>query len=263
MLKSALKASLAAAGLSALFTGPMPTPAVAYLTRTFRAKAKIVISASHNPFYNNSIKFFSINSTKLPNAVKKAIKAKIKKKISCVNSAKLSKASRIVNAASRYIKFCKATFPNKLSLSKLKIVVNCANSATYHIAPNVLRKLKANVIAISCKPNSVNINAKVKATNVRALQARVLAKKANLSIAFNGNSNRVIIVNHKSNKVNSNQIMYIIARKSLRQSQLRSSAVSTLISNIKLKLALKQLKIPFARAKVSNRYVLKKMQKKS
>ena len=161
MLESALEAGLAAAGLSALFTGPMPTPAVAYLTRTFRAEAGIVISASHNPFYDNGIKFFSIDGTKLPDAVEEAIEAEMEKEISCVDSAELGKASRIVDAAGRYIEFCKATFPNELSLSELKIVVDCANGATYHIAPNVLRELGANVIAIGCEPNGVNINAEV------------------------------------------------------------------------------------------------------
>lgn len=177
MLESALEAGLAAAGLSALFTGPMPTPAVAYLTRTFRAEAGIVISASHNPFYDNGIKFFSIDGTKLPDAVEEAIEAEMEKEISCVDSAELGKASRIVDAAGRYIEFCKATFPNELSLSELKIVVDCANGATYHIAPNVLRELGANVIAIGCEPNGVNINAEVGATDVRALQAVCWLKK--------------------------------------------------------------------------------------
>ena len=236
MLESALEAGLAAAGLSALFTGPMPTPAVAYLTRTFRAEAGIVISASHNPFYDNGIKFFSIDGTKLPDAVEEAIEAEMEKEISCVDSAELGKASRIVDAAGRYIEFCKATFPNELSLSELKIVVDCANGATYHIAPNVLRELGANVIAIGCEPNGVNINAEVGATDVRALQARVLAEKADLGIAFDGDGDR--------------------------QGQLRGGAVGTLMSNMGLELALKQLGIPFARAKVGDRYVLEKMQEK-
>ncbi|EKK7302468.1 phosphoglucosamine mutase [Escherichia coli] len=262
MLESALEAGLATAGLSALFTGPMPTPAVAYLTRTFRAEAGIVISASHNPFYDNGIKFFSIDGTKLPDAVEEAIEAEMEKEISCVDSAELGKASRIVDAAGRYIEFCKATFPNELSLSELKIVVDCANGATYHIAPNVLRELGANVIAIGCEPNGVNINAEVGATDVRALQARVLAEKADLGIAFDGDGDRVIMVDHEGNKVDGDQIMYIIAREGLRQGQLRGGAVGTLMSNMGLELALKQLGIPFARAKVGDRYVLEKMQEK-
>lgn len=164
MLESALEAGLAAAGLSASFTGPMPTPAVAYLTRTFRAEAGIVISASHNPFYDNGIKFFSIDGTKLPDDVEEAIEAEMEKEITCVDSAELGKASRIVDAAGRYIEFCKGTFPNELSLNGLKVVVDCANGATYHIAPNVLRELGATVIAIGCEPNGVNINEEVGAT---------------------------------------------------------------------------------------------------
>ena len=255
MLESALEAGLAAAGLSASFTGPMPTPAVAYLTRTFRAEAGIVISASHNPFYDNGIKFFSIDGTKLPDDVEEAIEAEMEKEITCVDSAELGKASRIVDAAGRYIEFCKGTFPNELSLNGLKVVVDCANGATYHIAPNVLRELGATVIAIGCEPNGVNINEEVGATDVRALQARVLAEKADLGIAFDGDD-------HEGNKVDGDQIMYIIAREGLRQGQLRGGAVGTLMSNMGLELALKQLGIPFARAKVGDRYVLEKLQEK-
>ncbi len=239
----------------------MPTPAVAYLTRTFRAEAGIVISASHNPFYDNGIKFFSIDGTKLPDAVEEAIEAEMEKEISCVDSAELGKASRLVDAGSLY-QARKATFPNELSLSELKIVVDCANGATYHIAPNVLRELGANVIAIGCEPNGVNINAEVGATDVRALQARVLAEKADLGIAFDGDGDRVIMVDHEGNKVDGDQIMYIIAREGLRQGQLRGGAVGALMSNMGLELALKQLGIPFARAKVGDRYVLEKMQEK-
>ena len=259
MLESALEAGLAAAGLSASFTGPMPTPAVAYLTRTFRAEAGIVISASHNPFYDNGIKFFSIDGTKLPDEVEEAIEAEMEKEITCVDSSELGKASRIVDAAGRYIEFCKGTFPNELSLNELKIVVDCANGATYHIAPNVLRELGANVIAIGCEPNGVNINEEVGATDVRALQARVIAEKADLGIALDGDGDRVIMVDHEGNKVDGDQIMYIIAREGLRQGQLRGGAVGTLMSNMGLELALKQLGIPFARAKVGDRYVLEEM----
>ncbi|MDU2784393.1 MAG: phosphoglucosamine mutase [Enterobacter sp.] len=201
MLESALEAGLAAAGLSASFTGPMPTPAVAYLTRTFRAEAGIVISASHNPFYDNGIKFFSIDGTKLPDEVEEAIEAEMEKEITCVDSAELGKANRIVDAAGRYIEFCKGTFPNELSLAHLKIVVDC-------------------------------------------------------------DGDRVIMVDHEGNKVDGDQILYIIAREGLRQGQLRGGAVGTLMSNMGLELALKQLGIPFVRAKVGDRYVLEKLQEK-
>ena len=259
MLESALEAGLAAAGLSASFTGPMPTPAVAYLTRTFRAEAGIVISASHNPFYDNGIKFFSIDGTKLPDDVEEAIEAEMEKEITCVDSAELGKANRIVDAAGRYIEFCKGTFPNELSLAHLKIVVDCANGATYHIAPNVFRELGAKVITIGCEPDGLNINEQVGATDVRALQARVLAEKADLGIALDGDGDRVIMVDHEGNKVDGDQILYIIAREGLRQGQLRGGAVGTLMSNMGLELALKQLGIPFVRAKVGDRYVLEEM----
>ena len=263
MLESALEAGLAAAGLSASFTGPMPTPAVAYLTRTFRAEAGIVISASHNPFYDNGIKFFSIDGTKLPDDVEEAIEAEIEKEISCVDSAELGKASRIVDAAGRYIEFCKGTFPNELSLSGLKIVVDCANGATYHIAPNVLRELGATVIAVGCEPNGLNINEKCGATDVAMLQERVLAEKANLGIALDGDGDRIIMVDEQGRKVDGDQILYIIAREALRQGQLRGGVVGTLMSNMGLEVALKELGIPFARAKVGDRYVLEKLQEKN
>ena len=262
MLESALEAGLAAAGLSAAFTGPMPTPAVAYLTRTFRAEAGIVISASHNPYYDNGIKFFTIDGTKLPDEVEEAIEAEMEKPLTCVESAELGKASRIVDAAGRYIEFCKATFPNELRLNELKIVVDCANGATYHIAPSVFRELGAQVIAIGCEPDGVNINEEVGATDVRALQARVLAEKAHLGIAFDGDGDRVIMVDHEGNKVDGDQILYIIAREGLRQGQLRGGAVGTLMSNMGLEVALKQLGIPFTRAKVGDRYVMEKMKEK-
>lgn len=262
MLESALEAGLAAAGLSASFTGPMPTPAIAYLTRAFRAEAGIVISASHNPFYDNGIKFFSIDGTKLPDAVEEAIEAEMEKELTCVDSTQLGKASRIVDAAGRYIEFCKGTFPNELSLSALKVVVDCANGATYHIAPNVLRELGANVIAVGCEPNGLNINEKCGATDVAMLQARVLAEKADLGIALDGDGDRLIMVDEHGNKVDGDQILYIIAREALRQGQLRGGVVGTLMSNMGLEVALKELGIPFARAKVGDRYVLEKLQEK-
>lgn len=177
MLESALEAGLAAAGLSAAFTGPMPTPAVAYLTRTFRAEAGIVISASHNPFDDNGIKFFSTEGTKLPDDVEEAIEAEMEKPITCVESAALGRASRIVDAAGRYIEFCKGTFPSELSLNGLKIVVDCANGATYHIAPNVLRELGATVIAIGVQPDGMNINKECGATTCVCCRSGCWQKK--------------------------------------------------------------------------------------
>lgn len=262
MLESALEAGLAAAGLSAAFTGPMPTPAVAYLTRTFRAEAGIVISASHNPFDDNGIKFFSIEGTKLPDEVEEAIEAEMEKPITCVESIELGRASRIVDAAGRYIEFCKGTFPSELSLNGLKIVVDCANGATYHIAPNVLRELGADVISIGVQPNGMNINKECGATDLRLLQERVLSEKADLGLAYDGDGDRIMMVDHLGQKVDGDQILYIIAREGLRQGQLRGGVVGTLMSNMGLELALKQLGIPFARAKVGDRYVLEKLKEK-
>ncbi|HCD1103375.1 TPA: phosphoglucosamine mutase [Proteus mirabilis] len=262
MLESALEAGLAAAGLSASFTGPMPTPAVAYLTRTFRAEAGIVISASHNPYYDNGIKFFSIDGTKLPDEVEEAIEAEMEKPITCVESAELGRANRIVDAAGRYIEFCKGTFPNENNLNGLKVVVDCAHGATYHIAPNVFRELGAEVINIGCEPTGININDECGATDVRMLQKRVLEEGADVGLAFDGDGDRIIMVDHKGLKVDGDQILYIIAREALRQGQLRGGAVGTLMSNMGLEIALKQLGIPFVRAKVGDRYVLEKLQEK-
>ncbi|CDG23029.1 Phosphoglucosamine mutase [Xenorhabdus poinarii G6] len=262
MLESALEAGLAAAGLSASFTGPMPTPAVAYLTRTFRAEAGIVISASHNPYYDNGIKFFSIDGTKLPDDVEEAIEAEMEKPLTCVESAELGRANRIVDAAGRYIEFCKGTFPSEQSLNGLKIVLDCANGATYHIAPNVLRELGAEVITVGCEPNGININEECGATDVSLLQRRVLEEQAHVGLAFDGDGDRIIMVDHLGQKVDGDQILYIIAREALRQGQLRGGAVGTLMSNMGLELALKQLGIPFERAKVGDRYVLEKLQEK-
>ncbi|WP_387689931.1 phosphoglucosamine mutase [Photorhabdus sp. RM71S] len=260
MLESSLEAGLAAAGLSASFTGPMPTPAVAYLTRTFRAEAGIVISASHNPYYDNGIKFFSIDGTKLPDDVEEAIEAEMEKPLTCVESAELGRANRIVDAAGRYIEFCKGTFPSEQNLNGLKIVLDCANGATYHIAPNVLRELGADVVTIGCEPNGININEKCGATDVRLLQQRVVEEKADVGLAFDGDGDRVIMVDHLGQKVDGDQILYIIAREALRQGQLRGGVVGTLMSNMGLELALKQLGIPFLRTKVGDRYVLEKLQ---
>ncbi len=263
MLESALEAGLAAAGLSAAFTGPMPTPAIAYLTRTFRAEAGIVISASHNPFDDNGIKFFSAEGTKLPDDVEEAIELEMEKPLTCVESAQLGRASRIVDVAGRYIEFCKGTFPSELSLSGLKIVVDCANGATYHIAPNVLRELGATVIAVGVQPDGMNINKACGATDLRMLQERVLAEKADIGLAYDGDGDRIMMVDHLGKKVDGDQILYIIAREGLRQGQLRGGVVGTLMSNMGLELALKQLGIPFVRAKVGDRYVLKKCRKKA
>ena len=259
MLESALEAGLAAAGLSAAFTGPMPTPAIAYLTRTFRAEAGIGISASHNPYYDNGIKFFSAKGTKLPDEIEEAIEAMLEQPMDCVESAELGKASRINDAAGRYIEFCKGTFPAHLGLEGYKIVVDCANGATYHIAPNVLRELGAEVIEIGTDPNGLNINEKCGATDVTALQAKVVETKADVGLAYDGDGDRIMMVDHLGNKVDGDQILFIIAREALRSGQLKGGVVGTLMSNMSLEIALKMLGVPFLRANVGDRYVLEKM----
>ncbi|HEY5716749.1 MAG TPA: phosphoglucosamine mutase, partial [Psychromonas sp.] len=186
MLEAALQAGLAAAGLRPALMGPMPTPAVAYLTRTFRATAGIVISASHNPFYDNGIKFFSDQGTKLSEEIELEIEAEIDKELKCVDSSELGKAYRIDDAAGRYIEFCKSTFPSKYDLNGLKVVVDCANGATYHIAPAVISELGADVVAMGVEPNGLNINLNCGATSMRAVSERVVKEKADFGIAFDG-----------------------------------------------------------------------------
>jgi phosphoglucosamine mutase len=259
MLESALEAGLAAAGLKAVFTGPMPTPAIAYLTRTFRAEAGVVISASHNPYYDNGIKFFSSEGCKLPDEVELAIEAELEKDIECVESALLGKAYRLEDAVGRYIEFCKGTFPSKLSLDGYKIVVDCAHGATYHIAPNVLKELGAEVITLGCEPNGININDKVGATDVAALQVLVKEHEADCGIALDGDGDRIIMVDHLGNKVDGDQIAYIIARDALRRGELKGGVVGTLMTNMGMEVALNNLGIPFVRAKVGDRYVMESL----
>lgn len=262
MLESALEAGLAAAGLKATLTGPMPTPAVAYLTQTFRAEAGIVISASHNPYYDNGIKFFSSEGTKLPDDIELAIEEELDKDIECVPSAELGKATRLNDAAGRYIEFCKSTFPSTHNLNGLKIVVDCANGATYHIAPNVFKELGAEIVAMGVEPNGLNINDKVGATDVKALQHRVVEEQADLGLAFDGDGDRIIMVDELGNKIDGDQIAYIIARDLLRKGQLKGGVVGTLMTNLGMEVGLKQLGIPFIRAAVGDRYVLEKLLEK-
>lgn len=260
MLESALEAGLAAAGLSAALTGPMPTPAIAYLTRTFRAEAGIVISASHNPYDDNGIKFFSIDGTKLSRQIEIAIESELTRTMTCVGAAALGRASRIVDAAGRYIEFCKSCFPGKLDLSGLRLVVDCAHGATYHIAPNVFRELGAQVSTLGCEPNGLNINAACGATDIRALQQRVLEEQADVGLAFDGDGDRLIMVDHQGQRVDGDQMLYLIARESLQQGTLQGGAVGTLMSNIGLELALQRLGIPFVRAAVGDRPILEQLQ---
>ncbi|MGL5031387.1 MAG: phosphoglucosamine mutase [Aeromonas sp.] len=262
MLESALEAGLSAAGLKAILMGPMPTPAVAYLTRTFRAEAGIVISASHNPFYDNGIKFFSADGTKLPDEVELAIEAELDHDLTCVESAQLGKAVRIDDAAGRYIEFCKSTFPSHMNLDGVKMVVDCGHGATYHIAPSVFRELGAEVIAMGCAPDGLNINDGVGSTAPEGLIAKVLECKADLGVAFDGDGDRLIMVDHTGYLIDGDEVLYMIARDALRNGRLKGGVVGTLMANMGLELALQSLGIPFARAKVGDRYVLEMMEEK-
>jgi len=256
MLEAALEAGLSAAGVDILLTGPMPTPAVAYLTRALRAQAGIVISASHNPFYDNGIKFFSSEGAKLPDDIEHAIEAELEKPMQVMESAKLGKARRIDDAAGRYIEFCKSTFPNDLDLRGLKIVLDCAHGATYHVAPNVFHELGAEIVCIGNKPDGLNINEQVGSTHPQALQKAVLEYKADLGIAFDGDGDRVMMVDAHGNLLDGDQLLYIIAVGLHAKGELKGGVAGTLMTNLALEHALKKHQIPFARAKVGDRYVL-------
>lgn len=262
MLESSLEAGLSAAGIDIGLLGPMPTPAIAYLTKTFRSEAGIVISASHNPYYDNGIKFFSANGFKLDDDIETAIESLIDEPMTCVASDKLGKATRINDAAGRYIEFCKGTFPSELSLRGLKIVVDCAHGATYHIAPNVLAELGATVIEIGTQPNGININHKVGATSMRATVDAVLEHKADLGFALDGDGDRLMMVDHLGHVIDGDQVLYIMARDALKSQRLHGGVVGTLMSNLGLEIALQKLGVPFVRSKVGDRYVMELLQEK-
>lgn len=256
MLESALQAGLSAAGVDVLLTGPMPTPAVAYLTRALRAQAGIVISASHNPFEDNGIKFFSAEGAKLPDTIEHAIEAELDKPMQVMPSAKLGKARRINDAAGRYIEFCKSTFPNALDLRGLKIVLDCAHGATYHVAPPVFHELGAEVISIGNQPDGLNINHESGSTHPQALRKAVVEHKADLGIAFDGDGDRVMMVDSQGQLLDGDQLLYIIAMHRQRHGNLAGGVVGTLMTNLALEHAFAAAHIPFVRARVGDRYVL-------
>ena len=256
MLEAALEAGLSAAGVDVLLTGPMPTPAVAYLTRALRAQAGIVISASHNPYYDNGIKFFSSLGTKLPDDVEHAIEAALEQPMQVMESANLGKARRIDDAAGRYVEFCKSTFPNQLDLRGLKIVLDCAHGATYHVAPPVFHELGAEIVVIGNKPDGLNINEQVGSTHPQALQKAVIEHAADLGIAFDGDGDRVMMVDGQGQLLDGDQLLYIIADARQATSTLQGGVVGTLMTNLALEHKLAKMQIPFTRAKVGDRYVL-------
>ncbi|MGI2854303.1 phosphoglucosamine mutase [Shewanella algae] len=262
LFESALEAGLSAAGLNVMLMGPMPTPAVAYLTRTFRAEAGVVISASHNPYYDNGIKFFSTDGSKLDDELELEIEAELEKPLVCVESHLLGKVSRIDDAAGRYIEYCKGNFPADQTLAGLKIVVDCAHGATYHIAPNVFRELGAEVVTIGDKPNGININDQVGATSMAKICETVVSEGADLGIALDGDGDRIMMVNRQGDIIDGDQILYILACDAQKRGILKGGVVGTLMSNLGLELALKQLNIPFARSKVGDRYVMELLKEK-
>lgn len=261
MFESALEAGLSAAGVDILLLGPMPTPGIAYLTRTLRAEAGIVISASHNPHQDNGIKFFSAQGLKLADEVELAIEAELDKPMETVASSQLGKASRIIDAAGRYIEFCKSTIPARISLDGLKIVVDCAHGATYDIAPKVFEELEAEVVAIGVEPNGLNINRECGSTKPDALQQRVREEGADLGIALDGDGDRVILVDHKGEIVDGDEILYIIACAGIGRPGFRDGVVGTLMSNLGLEHALADKGIRLHRAQVGDRYVMEMLQR--
>jgi len=256
MFESALEAGLSAAGADVMLLGPMPTPAIAYLTRTFHAEAGIVISASHNPHHDNGIKFFSGKGTKLPDEIELMIEELLDAPMTVVDSAKLGKVSRINDAAGRYIEFCKSSVPSSTDFAGLKIVLDCAHGAAYKIAPSVFRELGAEVVVLSAQPNGLNINDQCGSTHMQALQAAVLSEQADLGIAFDGDADRVLMVDHTGAVVDGDELLFIIARDLQQRGRLQGGVVGTLMSNLGLELALAELQIPFVRAKVGDRYVI-------
>jgi phosphoglucosamine mutase len=259
LFESALEAGLASAGVHVTMLGPMPTPAVAYLTRAVSADAGIVISASHNPFSDNGIKFFSSEGRKLPDEIELEIERLIDEPMTTVASADLGKADRMNDAVGRYIEFCKTTFPKSLNLKHLKLVVDCAHGATYKIAPAVFQELGAQVIAIGCAPDGLNINEGFGATSPEALAARVVQEGADLGIALDGDGDRLVMVDHRGEVVDGDELLLIIALHQQSKGLLTGGVVGTLMSNLGLEVALKDHGIAFARALVGDRYVVAKL----
>lgn len=259
MLEAALEAGFSAAGVKSVLLGPMPTPAIAYLTRAFRAEAGVVISASHNPFYDNGIKFFSKDGTKLPDEIESKIEELLDEELTVVEPQKLGKASRKDDAPGRYIEFCKGSFPNNLNMHGLRIVLDCAHGATYQVAPSVFSELGAEVIAIGNTPDGININDGYGSTHPDNLIAKVLQTRADLGIAFDGDGDRVMMVDKDGILYDGDVLLYIIAKHQKENNKLVGGVVGTLMSNLGLEQALGRLQIPFERAKVGDRYVMEKL----
>ncbi len=261
LFESALEAGLASAGINSRLLGPMPTPAVAYLTSTFRSAAGIVISASHNPFYDNGLKFFSTEGSKLPDEVELEIEAMMKQEMTTVDSKDLGRARRVDDAAGRYIEFCKSTFPSGFRLGGMKVVVDTANGAAYHIAREVFEELGADVVAVGAEPNGTNINKECGATAPDNLRAHVLLERADVGIALDGDGDRLIMVDHRGEIVDGDEILYVLARARQNDGNLKGGVVGTLMTNLALEHSLDEMNIPFARAGVGDRYVMELLRK--
>jgi len=265
MFESALEAGLVSAGIDVLLLGPMPTPAIAYLTRTFNALAGIVISASHNPYADNGIKFFSGSGEKLADDIEFAIEAELEKAergMDMVASGEIGRVSRVDDAAGRYIEFCKSCFPSNLNLKGQRIVIDCAHGATYHIAPSVFRELGAEVIEIGVEPNGTNINDEVGSTQPQALSEKVIETKADYGVAFDGDGDRLVMVDHAGEVVDGDELLFIIASYRKRYTQFSGGVVGTLMSNFGLEKALSKLEIPFIRAAVGDRHVMAELRER-
>lgn len=263
MLESVLEAGLSAAGVNSRLLGPMPTPGIAYLTRTLRASAGIVISASHNPYYDNGVKFFSSEGTKLPDELEQRIEEEMEKPLTTVSSDQLGKVERIRDASGRYIEFCKSTISTKVRLNGLKIVVDCANGATYHVAPNVFRELGAEVVSIGSEPNGLNINHMCGATDPKMLRMAVIEHHADIGIAIDGDGDRLIMVDENGEVVDGDELLYVISVARQRKKSLKGGVVGTLMSNLGLEHALQRQNIEFMRAAVGDRYVLEMLKQYS
>lgn len=262
MFEASLEAGLSAAGVNVRILGPMPTPGIAYLTRTLRASAGIVISASHNPFYDNGLKFFSAEGSKLPDDIEDEIESMFEAEMETVESALLGKAERVVDAQGRYIEACKASIPVGTSFKGLKVVLDCANGATYHIAPSVFVELGAEVISIGDKPDGLNINADCGSTHPGTLAAAVLQNRADMGIAFDGDGDRLMMVDATGRIIDGDEILYIITRARIASGEKRGGVVGTLMSNMGLELAIKQLGLEFVRTSVGDRYVMECLREK-
>ena len=259
MFESALEAGLVAAGVNIRLLGPMSTPGVAYLTRTFRANAGIVITASHNPYQDNGIKFFSADGDKLPDEVELAIEAELDQPLRTVDAGSLGKVKRVEDAIGRYIEFCKSTVPSAMSLKGLKIVVDCAHGATYNTAPYVFDELGAQVVTLGTEPDGLNINRDVGSTKPEALCRAVVQEGADLGIAFDGDGDRVLMVSSKGDLVDGDQLLYVIARSRLDAGAMRGEVVGTLMSNLGFEQALGRLGVGFHRTQVGDRYIMERL----